>query len=121
MVFQGTLLGPVLWNAFYSDSKEAVRSVGFQGIIFADDLNAFKVLVRDETNAEAYAAMHECQNKLHSWGHANGIVFDASEESMRILSHSRPHGDSFLGVTFDSKLLMGDAISECACEAGWRS
>eukprot|EP00959_Pyramimonas_sp_CCMP1952_P413158 8657694-Pyramimonas_sp.AAC.1 len=67
--------------------------------------------------------MRECQNKLHSWGHVNGVVFDAFKESMRILSHSRPRGDSFrsLGVTFDCKLLMGDAISECACEAGWRS
>ena len=81
------------------------------------------MLVSGETNAEAYAAMSHCQSELHTWGHANGVVFDASKESMRILSHSRPHGDGFrsLGVVFDCKLLMGDAISECACEAGWRS
>ena len=39
MVFQGTVLGPMLWNVFYEDSSLAIRSQSLEEIMFADDLN----------------------------------------------------------------------------------
>ena len=41
MIFQGTVLGPPLWNAFYADVAGPVRKEGFQETVFADDLDAF--------------------------------------------------------------------------------
>ena len=42
MVFQGTVLGPMLWSIFYEDASKAMRSKSFTEIVFADDLNAFR-------------------------------------------------------------------------------
>ena len=42
MVYQGTVLGPPLWNIYYADAALAVNLIGFLEIIFADDLNSFK-------------------------------------------------------------------------------
>ena len=42
MVFQGTVLGPTLWNLFYEDARRAVHETGFEEIVYADDLNGFK-------------------------------------------------------------------------------
>ena len=43
MVFQGTVWGPMLWNIFYADASSAIRCKDFTDIVFADDLNAFRV------------------------------------------------------------------------------
>ena len=42
IVYQGTVLGPVLWNLFYADVKDACEATDFLEIVFADDLNAYK-------------------------------------------------------------------------------
>ena len=42
MVFQGTVLGPPLWNVFFADVAKAVNKNGSCESVFADDLNAFK-------------------------------------------------------------------------------
>ena len=42
MVFQGTVLGPSLWNMFYEDARRAIHETGFEEIVYADDLNRFK-------------------------------------------------------------------------------
>ena len=39
MVFQGTVLGPLLWNICYADSSVAVQACSFTEAVFADDLN----------------------------------------------------------------------------------
>ena len=41
-VFQGTVLGPPLWNVLFSDVCESVPP-GFTEAKFADDLNLFKL------------------------------------------------------------------------------
>ena len=38
-VYQGTVLGPPLWNLHFSDAQVAVRNAGFSEVVFADDLN----------------------------------------------------------------------------------
>ena len=37
MVYQGTVLGPPLWNVFYEDAAIAIRVHGFCEVVFADD------------------------------------------------------------------------------------
>jgi hypothetical protein len=54
MVFQGTYFGPPMWNTFFSDSYLATRSVGFEEVIYADDLNAWKAVDPALTNDEAF-------------------------------------------------------------------
>ena len=42
MVFQGTVWGPSLWNAFFGDCVCAISRCGFEAVIYADDCNAFR-------------------------------------------------------------------------------
>eukprot|EP00969_Alexandrium_andersonii_P180106 7960468-Alexandrium_andersonii.AAC.1 len=57
----------------------------------------------------------DCQRQLHRWGAANRVIFDSGKESARNVSRHRPAGGNFhvLGVEFDCKLLMYDAVHEC--------
>ena len=123
MVFQGTVWGPCLWNAFFGDSVWAVRFEGFDVIVFADDLNAFKEYPLNTLVETIVAAMRRCQLELHKWGAANQAVFDAGKEHMAILSHIQPMGEKFrlLGVPFDTRLSMSQAINECVAEVSWKT
>ena len=122
MIYQGTVLGPPLWNAFYSDSCMAVRATGFEEIVYADDLNAIRSVEISVTDDQAHRMMAECQTSLHRWGAANRVVFDPGKESTHILSRSRPWGDSFklLGIIFDTRFLMHEAILACVSDCGWK-
>ena len=51
MVFQGTVLGPPLWNVFFSDVSEAVAVDGFVHVKFADDLSIYKRYDKKVPNA----------------------------------------------------------------------
>ena len=64
--FQGTVLGPWLWNLFFSDAQSMTRSFDFESIIFADDLNTpryFPNHVHDELVLEELDYM---QSRLHA-------------------------------------------------------
>ena len=37
MVYQGTVLGPPLWNIFFADARHVVPGLGFAETVFADD------------------------------------------------------------------------------------
>ena len=102
-VFQGTVLGPPLWNVHYADAREAVRLLDFVETIFADDFNCWKELPRDIEEADALAILHQCQSYLHDWGRANRVVFDPLKEAFVVLRRRNPIGDNFkvLGVEFD--------------------
>ena len=41
-VFQGTVLGPVLWNVFFAGIAQIAAAINAEGRAFADDYNAFK-------------------------------------------------------------------------------
>ena len=43
MVFQGTVWGPILWNVFCEDARWALEQKGFFGLVFADDINGYKM------------------------------------------------------------------------------
>ena len=42
MIYQGTVLGPLLWNAFFEDASIAIKKSGFKETKFADDLQAYR-------------------------------------------------------------------------------
>ena len=50
-VFQGTVLGPPLWNGFFADSIRPLVKKGFASTAFADDLNAWKAFRVDRASA----------------------------------------------------------------------
>ena len=122
MVYQGTVLGPPLWNVYYADAAVAVNMIGFLEIVFADDLNCFKDFGLNVTHETMHGEMHQCQLELHKWGKANQVSFDPGKESKHILALNGGEGCNFklLGVPFDHALSMRDAVVELVSEAGWK-
>ena len=121
-VFQGTVLGPPLWNVFYGDARHAIHEVGFEECIFADDLNCFKVLAGSYGDNSAFNLLGRCQETLHKWGEANQVTFEPSKETMHVLDRYDPCGGSFklLSVVFDGRLGMHEAVHHLCSEASWR-
>ena len=60
-VFQGTVLGPPLWNYLYADARFSVRHHAFTEIVFAEDLNAFRAFTLATPNASVMVANNACQ------------------------------------------------------------
>eukprot|EP00969_Alexandrium_andersonii_P253832 11219189-Alexandrium_andersonii.AAC.1 len=88
---------------------------GFRDIVYADDLDACKVVDSALSDDEVFQLIRNCQAALRRWGSANQVSFDASKEGSRIISRHRAAGANFLflGIEFDCKLLMHDAVREC--------
>jgi exonuclease III len=122
MVFQGTVLGPPLWNIFFADAKEAIEEWLYEEVIYADDLNAFRIFLKDVDNEVIKTISKCCQAELHSWGEANQVKFDPGKESHHVLSRTAPDGEDFaiLGATYDGALTMGRAVSEVVIASSWR-
>ena len=95
MVYQGTVLGPPLWNIYYADAAMAVNIIGFLEIVFADDLNCFKDFGIHIPNSELHVEMHHCQSELHRWGKANQVSFDTAKQSKHILALRGGEGEKF--------------------------
>ena len=122
MVYQGTVWGPSLWNAFYGDARQAVRACQFMEIIFADDLNAWRKYDAGTNHETMQTDMKLCQDELHKWGAANQVVFDPAKEGRFILHRKCPQGDDFelLGVRFDCKLIMSESVYSLAKDCRWK-
>ena len=120
MVYQGTVLGPPLWNCYFADARLVAEAEGFQDTFFADDLNLYKAFPSNTAGHAVYNALGQCQASLHTWGEKNQVLFDASKESKHILHRRRPEGDNFriLGVLWDPKLTMLEECQEVARRAG---
>ena len=41
-VFQGTVIGPTLWDVHFEDVDVPIRGAGFKEVTFADDLNSYR-------------------------------------------------------------------------------
>ena len=65
MIFQGSVLGPTLWNIFYADCVRPVQKKGFTESIFADDLNCFKSFARGIGPSYVLRQMQDCQKEVH--------------------------------------------------------
>ena len=119
MRFQGAVWGFPLWDLSFADSPLAMRKCGFQEVIYADDLNAYREFCN---SVSGDFIMHRCQHELHEWGAANCVTFDASKQSLHMISRNASFGDFFrlLGAQFDLQLTMQEAVSECSVEGHWR-
>ena len=112
-VFQGTVLGPPLWNVFFADVRQALVKNGTSEAKFADDLMGHKEYSAATSNETILADLHACQEAAHDWGATNRVCFDGTKEAFRILHGRQTHGECFkyLGVKFDTRLLMSEEIN----------
>jgi hypothetical protein len=119
MVFQGTVLGPPLWNLFFEDAGEAIQEMHFEDIRYADDLNAYRLLPSTTPNSKVLEALKLCQAELHAWGDANQVEFDSGKESLHLISATEACGEDFkiLGVEFDVMLTMRGAVEKLTTDA----
>ena len=122
MVFQGTVWGPTLWNAFFGDCVCAIAVCGFEVVIYADDCNAYRCFPWSMSNGAIMEELREAQRSLHKWGKANRVTFDAGKEEFMIISTVDPVGGpaKILGIEFDNRLVMGGATHKCATKAAWK-
>ena len=91
-----------------------MRENGFHELIFADDLNAYKLFGHKVENTDILAEAAICQRNLHEWGKANKVAFDGSKEAVAILSRwpGQAHGEDFtlLGTVFDGMLAVDKVL-----------
>jgi hypothetical protein len=122
MVFQGTVIGPMLWNLYFEDARHAINEWHFKEVVFADDLNAYRVFSSNTDNHSIDTAITNCQQELHKWGRANQVCFDESKESRHVLSSTESVGGTFkqLGITFNGGLTMSETVADLVCAAGWK-
>jgi hypothetical protein len=71
MVFQGTVIGPDLWNLYFEDARHAINEWFYMEVAYADDQNAYRVFRGQSDNAGILQSMDLCQRELHAWGDAN--------------------------------------------------
>ena len=67
MVFQGTILGPPLWNVFFKDVGVAVEASGGVENKFGDDLNVYKTYDTAVPNGTVFTDLRRCQDDVHEW------------------------------------------------------
>lgn len=123
-VYQGVVLGPILWIIFFAPVSLPIRSCQFLDWTFADDLNADKDYDVSVPNDLLLKDMLMCQKKCHDWGKPNQITFEKSKETFSILSHRSTfhHGNlvKLLGINFEHNLSMDKCIGEKIRRAKWR-
>ena len=113
-VFQGTVLGPPLWNSFFSDVGVPAKSTGGREEKFADDLNVFQEFDQQKPLAEIQNTLQKCRDEVHKWGRTNRVSFDPSKEHLVVLHPVANHGAcfKFLGCMVDTDLRMLTAIDQ---------
>ncbi len=114
-MFQGTVLGPYLWNIFFRDVSDAIVAVdGFQDTKFADDLSASKEYPATTNNADILDELRLAQAAAHAWGIRNRVAFDESKEEFCVLDARLGHGRVFrlLGPMVDNKLRMHACVEK---------
>ena len=111
-VFQGTVLGPPLWNLFFNDVTIPAGSTGGDPNMFADDLNVMQSYDRLDDNEAIRLEMDRCRAAVHAWGRKNRVSFDGAKEHVVILHPIHGDGDpvKLLGCLIDCKLLMNHGI-----------
>ena len=113
-VFQGTVNGPPLWNAFFADVAIPAASTGGREAMFADDLNVFEEFDQHTPLEQVTADLETCRSRVHKWGATNRVSFDPSKELVAILHPSHGHGPAFklLGCMVDNDLRMHTCIEQ---------
>ena len=114
MVFQGTVLGPPLWNTFFADVSVPASSGGGQAAKFADDLNVFQFFDKQTPPDTVVEELASCRTRVHTWGRANRVTSDPAKEHLVVLHPSEFDGEPFklLGLMIDLDLRMHTAIDQ---------
>ena len=80
MIFQGTVLGPPLWNVSFQDVARFIENIGFREVRFADDLSVLKKFDVHMNTDVVMGELHGAQQEVHAWGASQQMTFDASKE-----------------------------------------
>ena len=118
-IFQGTVLGPCLWNVFFQDVSSEASARGGQEAMFADDLNVFEQFDATVNNEVIKTELALTQQNVHRWGRRNRVSFDEKKEHVAIIHPIQGEGETFrfLGCMIDVKLQMDDAIDHIVTTA----
>ena len=116
MCFQGTCLGPSLWNCFFRDVTDLPQEVDAESHLFADDITMTIVRPVSQTNDSIFDVLNILQQHCHRWGVRNQVKFDDAKEH-KFVVHPR-HGSNgsfrFLGVEVDARLNMKETLDKVA-------
>ena len=66
MVYQGTVLGPILWNLFFADAEQVFEDSGEDMICYADDLNTWARISNNEDDEIEFVKLQVMQLNLYS-------------------------------------------------------
>ena len=112
MMFQGTVLGPLVWVLFSLDLPEFITLQGAVVELFADDLTVFKCFPRHTEAPIILDELRGCQAQAHQWGKLNQAQFAPSKESFVTISSTQPAGATFrlLGPMIDNRLRMHETV-----------
>ena len=69
MVYQGTVLGPLLWNAMYEDSQKPMAAHKFTEVVYADDLNGYRIFPRNNSQQNALGEHGQLPEGTAQLGH----------------------------------------------------
>ena len=94
-VFQGTVLGPPLWNVFFKGVDDPVVEKSFTPAKFADDLTVFKNFEASMKNSVIETMLRDVQGNVHGWGVKNRVGFDPAKEHFCILHRQDCAGETF--------------------------
>ena len=121
-VYQGSVLGPPLWNTHFADIAKEVQEATFNEVIYADDLNAFKTYQESLPNDLILDELTNCAKKCHAWGDKNQVEFEPTKEHFIIVHKKDPYGKSFklLGAVYDTKLIMDETVHKIVTSVGWK-
>ena len=95
MLFQGTVLGPCLWNTFFAGVGIPARSTGGQEAMFADDLNMFQAFGLSTPLPDVISQLTTCKQRVHKLGGCEPLCFDAARKHLAVIHPREHHGDSF--------------------------
>ena len=114
MIYQGTVLGLLLWNLFFADAQSIIQNAQSQSVVYADDINCYRKFINAVSNDDILSELRSLQSDLHTWGDRNFVSFDSAKESLHILSRHNLYGSSFkiLGCQFDCKLIIHECIHD---------
>ena len=114
MVYQGTVLGPTLWNSFFGDVVQHVASDGQHVSLFADDLSVSARCPVEVSDAILLEELSQAQSRAHQWGNDNQVTFEPAKEHIRIIHPDAGTADTFrmLGVLLDGLMSMTPCLDE---------
>ena len=79
-VFQGTVLGPSLWNVFFKDVAEIPELKDATPSQFADDLTVTNEFPPNLSNSFILSKMQDYVKGVHLWGQRNRVEFDPKKK-----------------------------------------